>query len=178
MNTTASPQQRSVLTHLSATAWRVMTFVDRIRGGSKFKLAAAVRAIEREHTALTSLLLRAKFLKFSERFPKGLVGIEFELERVYDGSETIVTSSNPVLVFRVSRTDKFSLPLYAGAYAWEATSSAGLAFLYGGSVADVDYETYAPRLAQKFPDADSVYRFADEIYRLSGLTSYRLDSKL
>ena len=45
MNTTASPQRRSVLTHLSATAWRVMTFVDRIRGGGKFKLAAAVRAI-------------------------------------------------------------------------------------------------------------------------------------
>ena len=169
MNTTASPQQRSVLTHLSATAWRVMTFVDRIRGGGKFKLAAAVRAIEREHTALTSLLLRAKFLEFAGNFPKGLVGIVFEYEY---GPE------HPVLIFKISRGNEFKLHLSAGDYAWDETSSAGLAFLYGGSVADVDDSTYATRLAQKFPDADSVYRFADEIYRLSGLTSYRLDSKL
>lgn len=165
--------QKAIITRLFAVARRLQD-IAATGGNTKRNMKAVASGIESIHADLTALLLRAKMLDFAEKFPKGLVGIGFNMERVEDGSKTIVTAGDPYLVFRIRPGQEFTLPLSGLEYAWDDLDSGAQAFLYGGSVANVYYEDFIQKVAQCFPSPESVLRFAEEVHRLSGEASYRL----
>lgn len=171
MRNTLSTHYRSLAAQVRRTAGRLtqLTVPASLR-----KPARVIHALQRAHTSLTDHLLRAMMLVFAARFPAGLTGIAFDLERVEDGRETIVTPCSPRLTFRLPRGGEFDLPLAAGEYDWDSLDGDALAVLYGGSVADVDDHVIESCLHERLPSAESVYRFAEEVHHLCGRTEYRL----
>lgn len=165
--------QKAMMTQIGAVAAKLQNIAN-TGGNTRRNMTAVFRKIGIAHDELSALLLRAKMLAFAEKFPKGLVGIRYNVERVENGSETILTACDPCLVFRIRRGQEFDLPVAGLEYDWDDLDGNAQAFLYGGSVAGVDYEDFSQKMVQRFPRPESVLRFAEEIHHLSGEASYRL----